>query len=456
MYKRGLFIFRRDLRTDDNSGLIEICKQCETVYCIFIFDPVQIDKKKNEYYSPSAFLFMLDSIKELYYEIPLNLVIGDTYSVVKKLVAKHDIDLIMFNEDYTPYSIQRDVSISTLCKTIKSQDVALNAPYTIKPYKVFTPYYNYAIKTTIVKPCYFDEKNINKLKLFSDGLSADLFHVMIANAEKDVSDSGLDIKQIQRGGRNNGIRIIQSFKFDTYKNRDMLFYESSRVSPHLKFGTLSCREVYHECGVKNGVNAKGSKEANGASGTAKGPKEASGTAKGPSINLFRKQLYWRDFYMQIGYHFPHVFKGNFKNDKIKWSNNKKYFDAWCSGETGFDIVDACMHQLNTTGYMHNRGRMIVSNFLTKLLGVDWRWGEKYFATKLTDYDPCNNNGGWQWSAGTGADAQPYYRIFNPMLQQKKFDPDNEYIAKWLKSDRNIKPIINYEIARTKYLNNIKK
>jgi deoxyribodipyrimidine photolyase len=296
---------------------------------------------------------------------------------------------------------------------------------------------------------------------------------MIANAEKDVSESGLDIKQIQRGGRNNGIRIIQSFKFDTYNNRDMLCYESSRVSPHLKFGTLSCREVYHECSVKNGVSGvKGTKGASGtkgaqipsgtakgSSGSAKGPKEASGVAKGPkrpSINLFRKQLYWRDFYMQIGYHFPHVFKGNFKNDKIKWSNNKKYFDAWCSGETGFDIVDACMHQLNTTGYMHNRGRMIVSNFLTKLLGVDWRWGEKYFATKLTDYDPCNNNGGWQWSAGTGADAQPYYRIFNPTLQQKKFDPDDEYIAKWLKSNRNIKPIINYEIARTKYLNNIKK
>ena len=419
MYKNGLFIFRRDLRIDDNSGLIEICNQCENVYCLFILDPQQIDPKHNKFFSPNAYLFMLESIKELYYEIPLNICIGDPLDVVKSIVSKNKINLIMFNEDYTPYSIKRDLAIASVCKTIKAQDVALNAPYTIKPYKVFTPYYRVASAGEVLKPIKFDNKK--KLQLFKDTMPIDLLHVMISMTEKDIITAGMDIAQIQRGGRVNGLKCLANFKCNTYKNRDYLMYESSRLSPHLKFGTLSCREVYYGC----------------------------------NDPTFRKQLYWRDFYMQVGYHFPHVFGDNFKPSKIKWGNDKRLFKAWCKGRTGFAIVDACMNQLNTTGYMHNRGRMIVSNFLTKLLGIDWRWGEKYFATKLTDYDPYNNNGGWQWSAGTGADAQPYYRIFNPELQQKKFDPKGEYVAKWGNLAK-VKPIIDYDTARHDYLNNLKK
>jgi deoxyribodipyrimidine photo-lyase len=416
MYKKGIFIFRRDLRTHDNSGLIEISKICEEVYCLFILDPKQMDKKKNPYFSPGAFLFMIESLKELYDSIPLNICCDDPYDVVKKIVKDYDIDLIMFNEDYTPYSVQRDISIASLCKTIKSQDVALNAPYDIKPYKVFTPYYNVASKNKVLSPVKF-KVDVNKFKLFKKAdISRTLLVVMIASTEKDVTDSGIDINQIQRGGRVNGMKCMNGFKYNTYGNRDLLTYESSRLSPHLKFGTISCREAYYA----------------------------------GSNKLFRKQLYWRDFYMQIGFNFPHVFGNNFKDDDIKWGNDKRLFKAWCEGCTGIVIVDACMNQLNTTGYMHNRGRMIVANFLTKLLDIDWRWGEKYFATKLTDYDPYNNNGGWQWSAGTGADAQPYYRIFNPDLQQKKFDPDGIYVEKW-GNKNNIKPVIDYKSARDKYL-----
>ena len=191
----------------------------------------------------------------------------------------------------------------------------------------------------------------------------------------------------------------------------MLIGENSRLSPHLKFGTVSAREVYHAC--KN--------------------------------TEFRKQLYWRDFYMQIGYHFPKVYGHNFRHT-VKWSNNSTHFKKWCAGETGFDIVDACMAQLNKSGYMHNRGRMIVASFLTKILHIDWRLGEQYFASRLTDYDPANNNGGWQWSAGTGCDAQPYYRIFNPYTQAAKFDPDGKYVKKWL-SRPPTKEIVDYDKER---------
>jgi deoxyribodipyrimidine photo-lyase len=446
MYKKGLFVFRRDLRIYDNTGLIEACKLCEKVYCLFIFDLKQITKV-NKYFSPGAFLFMLESIKELQSIIPVNLAMGDPVEIIVKLIKTHKIDLCMFNEDYTPYAMQRDINIITAIKklgdvsksskgeegytdekasgdktndkTIKFQDVALNAPYIIKPYKVFTPYYNVASKNKVSKP---DETVTICHKLpEGDGIiSNSKLLDMIKDTEEKVSAAGIDLTQLQRGGRTKGLECLHNFKCNTYKDRDMLCYESSRLSPHLKFGTLSCREVYHACNGKT----------------------------------FRKQLYWRDFYMQIAFHFPHVFGNNFKDMSVKWSNDKKLFKAWCDGKTGYDIVDACMNQLNTTGYMHNRGRMIVANFLTKILRIDWKWGEKYFATRLTDYDPCNNNGGWQWSAGTGADAQPYYRIFNPMLQQKKFDPDGLYVAKWL--PKSYDPIIDYVEARDAYLKMFKK
>ena len=229
---------------------------------------------------------------------------------------------------------------------------------------------------------------------------------------------------VQQGGRDAGLACLRSFqkRITSYKTtRNLLTSETSRLSPHLKFGTLSIREVYYECDVA----------------------------------YFRRELYWRDFFMQVSYHFPEVFKHNYRY-KIRWSNNKEHLLAWQRGETGYNIVDAAMVQLNTTGFMHNRARMIVASFLTKILHIDWRLGEHYFATRLTDYDPSSNNGNWGWVAGVGVDAQPYYRIFNPYIQQKKFDPKGEYVKRWLGDRKPIESIVDYEKERKRALTLIQK
>ena len=213
------------------------------------------------------------------------------------------------------------------------------------------------------------------------------------------------------GGRKNGLVILKKIKnFKNYDNkRNLLTYETTKLSAYIKFGCVSIREVF------KAIKKTGSKD------------------------LIR-QLYWRDFYYNILFFFPHVFGNALKTkySKIIWPNNKSYFEKWKKGKTGFPVIDACMRQLNTTGFMHNRGRLIVSNFLIKLLLIDWQKGEKYFAQKLVDYDPAVNNGNWQWSASTGADSQPYFRIFNPWLQSKKFDKDCKFIKKWIPELQEVK------------------
>lgn len=403
---KGLFIFRRDLRVQDNLGLYELLKKCDEVNCVFILDPNQIDPKKNKFFSAPAMLFMIDALIELQTKIPLTILHGDPYQIVKSL--KYNI--VSFNRDYSKYSIIRDLKLMSLPNVQVYDDLCLNSPMSIKPYKVFTPYYNVASKNQVLKPT---KVNTNKIK--AAGKSIDLKKLR-TKVVKMILDLEMDINLIQRGGRQEAIKCIKKFNCSAYsKNRDLLTFETSRLSPHLKFGTVSVREAYHACQDKT----------------------------------FRKQLYWRDFYMQIGYHFPQVYGSNFKN-KIKWSNNVSHFKKWCRGETGFDIVDACMSQLNKSGYMHNRGRMIVASFLTKILHIDWRWGERYFASRLTDYDPANNNGGWQWSAGTGVDAQPYFRIFNPYTQAENFDPDGVFRTKWL-TRKSVDEMVDYSVERAKAL-----
>jgi deoxyribodipyrimidine photo-lyase len=404
---KGLFIFRRDLRIQDNTGLNELSKQCIEINCIFILDPKQIDPKQNKFFSAPAMLFMIDTLIELKTKIPIKILYGDPYKVILSL--KNNYDLIAYNKDYTKYAIERDNKLDEL-GCIGYHDLGLNSPVDIKPYKVFTPYYIAASNNPVRKPITY----LAKIKDFKH-VSVDLnkLRTKIINM---LIKMKMDLSLLQPGGRTAAIKCIKKFKCKEYsKSRDLLTFETSRLGPHLKFGTISAREVYYAC----------------------------------NSDIFRKQLYWRDFYMQIGYHFPNVYGYNFKNN-IKWTNNVKHFIAWCKGETGYDIVDACMNQLNKSGFMHNRGRMIVSSFLTKILHIDWRWGEQYFATKLTDYDPANNNGGWQWSAGTGVDAQPYFRIFNPYTQAKKFDPMGTYRKKWL-TRKPIKEIVNYQVEREKAL-----
>lgn len=413
--KKGLFIFRRDLRIQDNIGLSELLKKCSEINCVFILDPKQIDPKQNKYFSAPAMLFMIDSLIELKYRIPLKILHGDPLEIISKMSKNYDV--VSFNRDYSKYSIERDTKLEKLGNVEGcSGDVGINTPFDIKPYKVFTPYYITASSIAVKKPVVVQIKNIKDFK----EKSVDLVKLR-AKIVDLIKKIGMDISLIQPGGRSAAINCIKKFKCDEYKkNRDLLTFETSRLSPHLKFGTVSPREVYYAC----------------------------------TSGVYRKQLYWRDFYMQIGYHFPKVYGNNFKNE-IKWSNNTAHFKKWCAGETGYDIIDACMTQLNKSGFMHNRGRMIVASFLTKILHIDWRLGERYFATRLTDYDPANNNGGWQWSAGTGVDAQPYFRIFNPYTQMEKFDPSGEYRKKWLLR-KPIKEIVNYEVERGIALKLIKK
>jgi len=332
------------------------------------------------------------------------------------LIKKYKIDLVGFNADYTPYSIERDKKIQQIAECRVYHDLCINDPTSIKPYKVFTPYYNIASKKKVPHPIKNSLQKVIKLP----EKSVNLFSLK-KQAESIISKNGADLELIQSGGRTQALKCLKSFSSRDYKNRDLLTFETSRIGPHLKFGTVSVREVYLAY----------------------------------TKEIFRRQLYWRDFYLQISYHFPHVFKYNFRNE-IAWKNSKTLFKKWTTGETGVDIVDACMNQLNKSGFMHNRGRMIVASYLTKILHIDWRWGERYFASRLTDYDPSNNNGGWQWSAGTGSDAQPYFRIFNPYTQQKKFDPTGEYVDKWLgRPASSLEPIADYEKERKVALQLIK-
>jgi deoxyribodipyrimidine photo-lyase len=402
---KGLFIFRRDLRVEDNIGLAKACRECDSVVCLFVLDVVQIEN--NKYFSHNAFAFMLESLMELATTIPIVIEYGAVDQVVKDLVEKFRIDKVYANADYTPYALKRDAKLDLDLST----DVCLNSPLDIKPYKVFTPYYNVASKIKVkpvVKP---DLSRVIKVAHRSVNLTKML-------------KSLKDVKLRQKGGRTAGLKLLNGLH---YENRDyMSDGKTSRLSPYIKFGVIGIREVYR-----------------------KSPNE-----------MFTRQLYWRDFYLQIAYHFPHVFGDNFRGE-TKWTNDKKLFKSWCDGTTGIPIVDAAMGELNTTGYMHNRCRMITANVLTRLFRIDWRHGERYFATKLTDYDPSSNNGGWQWASGTGADAQPWYRVFNPYTQAEKYDPECKYIKKYAPKYQNMtcKEIFSlrtfdYETARKRAISRL--
>jgi len=431
---KSLFIFRRDLRVEDNLALYEACKQSDEVICLFVLSVDQL-KTSRKYFGYNSFIFMLETLYELKKQIP-NMVIdyGDYHTIVKHVVKYYKLDNIFYNADYTPYSINRDELIKKALTHINFNvyhDLVLNNPANIKPYKVFTPYYNYAKTKKIANIKY--HANISKV-IKPKGMPS----VNILSMINKIKSKASPLRQ--QGGRKNAETWLNNFvkSIDKYKKaRDAVYMDTSRLSPYIKFGILSPREIFLKC--KN--------------------------------STFRKELYWRDFYIQISYYFPHVIiddnskikkntsyniSKNFKPMKILWINDMKLFKAWCDGKTQIPIVDAAMNQLHQTGYMHNRCRMIVSSVLTKLFHIDWRLGEEYFAKYLTDYDPSSNNGGWQWSSGTGADAQPYFRIFNPYTQAEKHDPNCIYIKKWQPQYSKLSPkeifkirsdLFNYEEDR---------
>lgn len=408
-YQLALHIFRRDLRLHDNTALQEALSSAEQVIPCFIFDKRQIEL--NAYKSDNCLLFMANSLKELNDELQkknshLYTFYGIAEEMVATLLTQHKIEAVYINRDYTPFSKARDQKIEKICRDLQVDfhvcaDALLNEPEQIikadgKPYTVFTHAFNKA-KTLPVAP---PRKNTHD----------NYFHQASPEENTQILPKLLAIQNTNlfvKGGRHEAALLLKEAKklsnYSDIRNIPSL-PGTTKLSAHNKFGTVSIREVYAY--IEKAFSRQ---------------------------HTIITELYWRDFFTHIGFHFPRVFGESFhqKYDAIQWSTNEKKFRAWCEGRTGFPLVDAGMRELNTTGFMHNRVRMVTASFLTKDLHIDWRWGEKYFAQQLVDYDPAVNNGNWQWAASTGCDAQPYFRIFNPWLQQEKFDPDCLYIKKWI-------------------------
>jgi deoxyribodipyrimidine photo-lyase len=409
-FKKSLFIFRRDLRFYDNTALYEALKQSQEVFLCFIYDPRQITRA-NKYRSQRAIQFMNESLAELEHDAKkkktrLNICYGKATNVLAQLITDNAIDAVFVNRDYTPFAKKRDQELQNICtkKQIafnSYDDILLHTPETYlkddgTPYHVFTPFFRKAIQKLAPNIKKYSFENLAQTSLV---LAKKLYpkNSIILQKQKNT---------VPQGGRKQALKIIQRLKdFRSYdKTRDIPSIPTTHLSAHIKFGTCSIREVYW----------------------------ALYKTFGRAHPLIR-QLYWHDFYVIIAKHYPHIFGAPFalKYNTINWNKSTSWFDRWKKGKTGFPIVDAGMRQLNATGFMHNRVRMITASFLVKDLGIDWRWGEKYFAQHLTDYDPAINNGNWQWIASTGSAHQPYFRVFNPWQQQKRFDPQCVYIKKWV-------------------------
>ncbi len=431
MEKVNVFWFRRDLRINDNAGLYHALKSGLPVLPIFIFDTnilnkLEEKKDKRVEFIREVLIEMQKQLKEL--KSALYVHYGTPEEAFKKLIKEYAINTVYTNHDYESYALERDSEIEMLLKksgagfkTFKDQvifekDEVLKEDG--KPYTVYTPYskkWKETLTGFYLKPYPCKKYFSNFFPHFSFGIPS-------------LASMGFKEKDQHIPSKNPAENAIKNYN----KTRDYPAIEdgTSRLGIHLRFGTVSIREKVAKA-----------KELN---------------------NTFLNELIWREFYMSILWHFPHVghhkaFKPAY--DNIAWRNNEEEFHKWCKGETGYPIVDAGMRQLNETGFMHNRVRMITGSFLCKDLLIDWRWGEAYFAQKLLDYDFAANNGGWQWVSGSGCDAAPYFRVFNPELQTKKFDKDLKYIQRWVPEFQEFtypKPIVNHKEARERCLEVYKK
>jgi deoxyribodipyrimidine photo-lyase len=421
----NIFWFRRDLRLQDNAGLYHALKDGNPVLPIFIFDRNILDELEDKTDRRVAFIHL--ALQELQQQLikinsSLDVRYGTPIDVYKELLEEYQVEKVFTNHDYEPYAKERDAAIEKLLKekgasfhTFKDH-VLLEKDEVLKddgkPYTIFTPY-SRKWKSILTE---FHLKPYSNKKYFKNFYRQPQREIISLSAMGFNAAVNLSFPEKEWKGQ-----VIRNYK----EQRDIPSIQgTSRLSVHLRFGTLSIRELAGEAGALN--------------------------------ETFLNELIWRDFYHMILWHFPKVVGYAFKTeyDKIKWRNNEREFDAWCKGETGYPIVDAGMRELNTTGFMHNRVRMIVASFLTKHLLIDWRWGEAYFAKKLLDFDLAANNGGWQWAAGSGCDAAPYFRVFNPYLQTQKFDPELKYIRKWVPELEEFsypKPIVVHEEARKRCL-----
>jgi deoxyribodipyrimidine photo-lyase len=414
--KITLFWFRRDLRLEDNTGLFHALQSDFPVIPLFIFDDDILENLPKNDARVSFIYDSLQKINEQLHTIDSSILIkkGKTIEVWKSLLNEYDIQEVFFNKDYEPFAIKRDLAISSSLKenNIESFSFKDHVIFEEKeitkadglPYTIYTPYKNKWLEKYNLSG---DVAEYNSELLF-DNFAKTHFNF------PELSKIGFERSSIKVLPHN--LTQIAYYK----ETRDFPALDStSYLSPHLRFGSVSIRKLVNWANRKN--------------------------------QTFLSELIWREFFIQILFNFPNVVNHNFKSayDGIQWRNNEDDFKRWCSGTTGYPMVDAGMRQLNETGYMHNRVRMVVASFLCKHLLINWQWGEAYFAEKLLDFELASNVGNWQWAAGTGCDAAPYFRIFNPEIQQKKFDEKGIYIRKWIPEfDLGYnEPMIDHAFAR---------
>jgi deoxyribodipyrimidine photo-lyase len=418
----ALHWFRRDLRLEDNLSLNAALSTDLPVLCIFIFDEVILSKLPKDDARVSFIHQQLTKIDKTLRLKGASLLVlsGLPKNNWEKLVSEYNIHQVFYAKDYEPYAKERDAEISAFLKSkniivtpIKDQVVFEETEVTKSdglPYTIYTPYKNKWLERF---------KTINtKPKPLENGLFLEGHKTMLTLADIGFEESEIRVKEF------NFDDVTDYQELRNFPAKDATTY----LSPHLRFGTISTRQVIAKTKDQSDV--------------------------------FLSELIWREFFMQILFHFPNVVKESFspKYRQINWRNNKAEFERWCKGQTGYPLVDAGMRQLNQTGYMHNRVRMVVASFLCKHLLIDWRWGEAYFAQKLLDFDLSANNGNWQWAAGTGCDAAPYFRVFNPTEQVKKFDPKMTYIRKWVPEINQLnypQPMVEHTFARNRAIETYK-
>ena len=422
--------FRRDLHVDDNHALYNALISGYPVLPVFIFDTDILSQLEEKTDRRVNFIFQtLEAInRELKhnYQSGIQFYYGSPEKVFPEIIRNYDVKSVFCNEDYEPYAIRRDENVKAMLskhavsfqsnkdQVIFHKDEIMKKDGT--PYTVYTPYSNVWLSLFREKGTvhYSSEQHLDNLLQFTPK-NFSIERIGFIETESAISQPDIDEEVIRN--------------YEKTRNFPYLTHGVSGMSVHLRFGTVSIRKL------------------------------AVQTARLSEVYL--KELIWREFFMQILYHFPHVANHSFKAkyDNISWELNEEHFGRWCEGKTGYPIVDAGMRELNSTGIMHNRVRMITASFLTKHLLIDWRWGEAYFANKLLDFDLAANNGNWQWVAGCGCDAAPYFRIFNPAEQQRKFDPEMNYVKKWV-SEFGTKnypdPIVEHTFARNRVLERFKK
>lgn len=428
MKKISLCWFRRDLRIEDQAALVYALQQEELVLPLFIFDRHILDALEDKTDARVTFIYkQIASLKEFFEKQGGSMLVKYGYPelIFQELVQEFDVQTVYTNRDYEPYAKSRDSQIEALLAKENIPFLTFKDQVIFEPgeilngsgefYKVYTPYsrnWLEKFRQTRVQP--LPEANWKNLFACTPFPFLNL-------SEMGFEASSIEIPNIQIEDE-----IIKEYEA---KRNFPAVRGTSRLGIHLRFGTLSIRKL---------------------------------ALKADSLNAtFLNELIWREFYMMILGNSPHVVNRAFKPqyDQIPWRRNEEDFQAWCEGRTGYPIVDAGMRELNATGFMHNRVRMIVASFLTKHLLIDWRWGEAYFAKKLLDFELASNNGGWQWAAGTGTDAQPYFRVFNPDSQTEKFDKDFHYIKKWVPEFGTTsypKPLVDHKFARNRAIETYKK